>query len=46
VWTSAVSGPRDVALVLLALLALAVYRLPPWLVVVVGALTTALLALV
>jgi chromate transporter len=44
VWTSAVAGPRDVALVLIAYLALAVYRLQPAVVVAGGALTAALLA--
>jgi len=44
VWTSAVSGTRDVALVLAAYLALAVWKLPPWLVVGLGATATALLA--
>ena len=43
VWTAAVTGPRDVALVLAAYLALAVWRLPPWLVVALGAATTAAL---
>lgn len=44
VWTAAVAGPRDVALVLAAYLALAVWKAPPWAVVVVGAITTAGLA--
>lgn len=43
VFTSAVFAPRDAALVLAAYLALAVWRLPPWLVVLLGAGTTALL---
>lgn len=43
VWTAAVAGPRDAALVLAAYLALAVWRTPPWLVVVAGAGVTALL---
>ncbi|WP_042880305.1 chromate efflux transporter [Cupriavidus necator] len=34
VWTSAVRGPLDIVLVALALLALMVWKLPPWLVVV------------
>jgi chromate transporter len=33
VWTSAITAPVDVALALAALLALAAWRLPPWLVV-------------
>lgn len=44
VWTSAVAGPRDVALVLAAYLALAVWKVPPWAVVVGGALATVGLA--
>jgi chromate transporter len=38
VWTSTVRGPLDVALAALAFAALTAGRLPPWLVVVVGAL--------
>ena len=38
VWTSAVSRPVDLALVLLALAALMVWKLPPWLVVLAGSL--------
>lgn len=38
VWTSAVSRPVDVAMVLLAIAALMVWKLPPWLVVLMGAL--------
>ncbi|RDK05647.1 chromate efflux transporter [Cupriavidus lacunae] len=34
VWTSAVHGPLDIVLVALALVALMVWKLPPWLVVV------------
>jgi chromate transporter len=44
--TSAIHAPLDAALVLAAYLALAVWRLPPWLVVALGAGTTALLGLV
>jgi chromate transporter len=33
VWTSAIRAPKDLALALLALLALMVWKLPPWLVV-------------
>jgi chromate transporter len=36
VWTSAVHGPADIALVALALVALMVWKLPPWLVVIVS----------
>jgi chromate transporter len=44
VWTAAVTGPRDVALVLAAYAALAVWKAPPWAVVVGGAVVTAGLA--
>jgi chromate transporter len=44
VWTAAVAGPRDVALVLAAYGALAIWKAPPWAVVVLGAATTAGLA--
>ncbi|MFZ1991393.1 MAG: chromate efflux transporter [Alphaproteobacteria bacterium] len=37
VWTSAVSGPLDFALALIALLLLAVWRSPPWAVVIFAA---------
>jgi chromate transporter len=36
VWTSAIHGPADVALAVLALVALMYWKLPPWLVVVGG----------
>ena len=38
VWTSAVTGPVDVGLVLAAFVALTAWRAPPWLVVVASAL--------
>ena len=44
VWTAAVAGPRDVALVLAAYLALAVWKVPPWAVVVAVAVATVGLA--
>lgn len=44
VWTSAVTGAGDFALALLAFVLLAVWRLPPWLVVLVAAAGGALLA--
>jgi chromate transporter len=44
VWTSAIAGPRDMALALAAYLALAVWKVPPWAVVVLGATATAGLA--
>jgi chromate transporter len=37
VWTSAIAAPVDFALAILAFLALAVWKLPPWLVVVLAA---------
>jgi len=36
VWTSAIYRPQDVLLALLALAALMVWKLPPWLVVIGG----------
>jgi chromate transporter len=44
VWTSAILGPRDFAIGIVAFLLLALWAVPPWLVVVLGAITTALLA--
>ncbi len=44
VWTSAILAPRDLALALAAFLGLALWKVAPWLVVVLGALTTASLA--
>lgn len=45
-WTSAIRGPQDIALALLALVALMLLRLPPWLVVlasgVLGGVSSAL----
>ncbi len=38
VWTNAIFGPYDFALALAALVALMAWRLPPWLVVIVGGL--------
>lgn len=38
VWTSAIFGPSDFILALVAFLLLAFWRIPPWLVVVLGAL--------
>lgn len=38
VWTSAIFGPSDFILALVAFLLLAFWRLPPWLVVLLGAL--------
>jgi len=42
VWTSAIRRPADVAIGILAFLLLVVWRLPPWLVVLLGALAAAL----
>jgi chromate transporter len=46
VWTSAIFGPRDFAIGITAFLMLALWAVPPWLVVILGALATALLAAV
>ncbi len=40
VWTSAIAGPGDFALALVALVALMVWKLPPWLVVLAGGLAS------
>jgi chromate transporter len=45
VWTSAVLGPRDFALALTGFLLLAVWKTPPWIVVVVLAAASVALAL-
>ena len=45
VWTSAVRGPADFALALVALGLLAFWRVPPWLVVLLAAGGGALLGL-
>jgi chromate transporter len=37
VWTSAIGAPRDFGIALVAFLLLAVWKLPPWLVVLLGA---------
>jgi chromate transporter len=42
VWTSAIRGPGDFGIGLAAFLLLVVWRLPPWLVVILGALAAAL----
>jgi chromate transporter len=44
VWTSAIFGPADFALGIVAFLLLALWAVPPWLVVIFGALATALVA--
>lgn len=44
VWTSAIFGPRDFALAMVALAALMVWKLPPWLVVLCGGIAGWLLA--
>jgi chromate transporter len=44
VWTSAIAAPRDFALAVAAFLLLAVWKLPPWLVVVLSAVGGAALA--
>jgi chromate transporter len=44
VWTSAIRGPRDFALGLVAFLLLLFWRVPPWLVVILGAMGAEALA--
>jgi chromate transporter len=46
VWTSAIGGPEDFAIVLAAFVLLVFWKVPPWLVVVLGALTRAGIALI
>jgi chromate transporter len=46
VWVSAILAPGDFALALAAFLLLALWRTPPWLVVLLGALTAQALALI
>jgi chromate transporter len=43
VWTSAVKGPGDLAIALAAFLALALWKLPPWLIVILTAIATSLI---
>ena len=45
VWTSAIFGPADFALGLAAFLLLALWRMPPWLVVILGALGASAIAI-
>ncbi len=44
VWTSAIAGPADFAIAAVAFLLLAMWRVPPWLVVLLGAAATSALA--
>jgi chromate transporter len=44
VWTSAINGPSDFAIGLVAFLSLVFWKAPPWLVVVLGALARAVIA--
>lgn len=46
VWTSAIFGPADFGLGLLAFLLLVLWRTPPWLVVILGAFGATLIAMV
>jgi chromate transporter len=46
VWTSAIFAPRDFAIGIVAFLMLALWRVPPWLVVILGAAATSILAFV
>jgi chromate transporter len=45
VWTSAIDGPADFAIAVVAFLLLVMWRVPPWLVVLLGAAGTSALAL-
>ena len=45
VWTSAIFGPADFALGLVAFLLLALWAVPPWLVVIFGAVAASVLAM-
>ena len=45
VWTSAIFGPTDFALGILAFLLLALWAVPPWLVVILGALAASVVAI-
>jgi chromate transporter len=44
VWTSAIGGARDFGILVLAFLALVAWKVPPWLVVILGAAVTGALA--
>ncbi|HKS87902.1 MAG TPA: chromate efflux transporter [Stellaceae bacterium] len=46
VWTSAIFGPADFALAIAAFLLLTLWRTPPWLVVILGALGASIAAVV
>ena len=46
VWTSAIFSPRDFAIGITAFLALAIWAVPPWLVVIAGAVVTAAIAVI
>ncbi len=45
VWTSAIFGPADFALGLVAFLLLALWAVPPWLVVILGAVAASAVAM-
>jgi chromate transporter len=45
VWTSAIFGPADFALGVVAFLLLALWAVPPWLVVILGALAASAVAM-
>ena len=44
VWTSAIFGPADFAMGIAAFLLLALWAVPPWLVVILGAIAATLVA--
>ena len=46
VWTSAIFAPADFAIGIVAFLPLVMWRVPPWLVVVLGAATASIVAVI
>jgi chromate transporter len=44
VWTSAINGPADFAIALVAFLLLVFWKTPPWLIVILGALARSAIA--
>jgi chromate transporter len=44
VWTSAIFGPADFAVGIIAFLLLVMWRVPPWLVVILGAVAASVAA--
>jgi chromate transporter len=46
VWTSAIFAPQDFAIGIVAFLLLALWAVPPWLVVILGAVAASAVAMV